>query len=152
MGKRRPRYPCVDGRIVDVDARDAVWIAAADGPELALNLNHREMVPHPGHLCPEPPVLAGGVDQHSTRAATSADDKQPSVVRHHAVTPAGLDHGRKSLPRVGAGAQSPEIVVRRPILMTEMGSRNIGSAADIELVAEPRRCEMVARSRQLRSR
>ena len=35
MGKRRPRYPCVDGRIVDVDARDAVWIAAANGPELA---------------------------------------------------------------------------------------------------------------------
>src|SRR5262245_15209422 len=151
VGKLGPGCPRVGGRVVDVHAGDAVRIAAADDPKLAASLDHRQVIAHSGHLCAQAPVFARGVDQDPARAPAPSDDVQPPSVRYHAVAPAWLDHRWKGLPLVRTGAEPPKIVLGWPILMTEMTSGDVCTAADIELVTELRRREMVARIWQRRS-
>src|SRR5262245_38959789 len=151
MGKVRSRPPHIAPRIVDIHARNAVGIPAADRPKLGAGAHDREMVADPWHFRSQPPTLAGGVNQDPTRAPTTANDIEPPLVRHHTVAPTRFDHGRGALPRFAARTEPPEVVVRGPILMTEMSSRDIGSPADIEFIAEARGCEVVAGSGQGRS-
>jgi hypothetical protein len=143
-----PGLPAVRRRVIDVDAREASRISAADGPHAAARNNHRKMITHTRQLGSGLPARSRREDQHKSGSPASSDNIKPAIVSHHAVSPSSLDHRRQGFPPIGARCQPPEIVPGRPILVTKVRAGYFGAAAGIEVL--PERCcgEVMARGKQ----
>src|SRR5258708_7631160 len=79
-----PRLPAVRRRVIDVDAREAPRIPAADGPDAAAGNDHGKMIAHTRQLGAGAPAHSRREDQYKSGSPASSDNIKPAVVSHHA--------------------------------------------------------------------